>query len=125
MKLLESYFLLNLIILSAATLFLKSLEGFPVVEKQAVLTSIMVGSAALVFIGILAFHCFQEVTKKSIFKHLLAKCVAFAFVTNEDHNRSGENSEGISDGSTAEVPQQPTVSVIAMNELREPLLTDN
>jgi len=77
-----------------------------------------------VFIGILAFHCFQEVTKKRYFKHLLAKCVAF--VTNADHNRRrGENSEVISDGSTAVVPQQPTVSVIAMNELREPLLTDN
>ena len=118
MKLLESFFLLNLIILAAATLFLKSLEGFSVVEKQAVLTFMMVGSAALVFIGILVYHCFWEVAK-----NLLAKCVAF--VTNADHNRSGENCEGISDGSTAEVPQQPTVSVIAMNELREPLLTDN
>ena len=122
MKLLES-FLLNLLILAAASLFLKSFEGFSVVEKQAVLTSILVGSAALVFIGILAYHCFQEVAKKSVFRPLMAKCVAF--VTNADHNRSGENSEGISDGSTAEVPQQPTVSVIAMNELREPLLTDN
>jgi len=93
------------------------------VEKQAVLTFMMVGSAALVFIGILAYHCFQEVTKKSVFKHLLAKCVAF--FTNADHNRSGENSEGISDGSTAQVPQKPTVCDIAMNELREPLLTDN
>jgi len=120
MKLLESFFLLNLIILAAATPFLKSFEGFQVVERQAVLTSIMVGAAALVFIGILAYHCFQEVAKKSIFKHVLA------FVTNSDHNRrSGENSEGISDGSTAQVPQQPTVSVIAMNELREPLLTNN
>ena len=82
----------------------------------------MVGSAALVFIGILVYHCFWEVAKNSLFRHL-CKCVAF--VTNADHNRSGENSEGISDGSTAEVPQQPTVSVIAMNELREPLLTDN
>ena len=124
MKLLESFFLLNLIILAAATLFLKSLEGFSVVRKQAVLTSIMVGSAALVFIGILAYHCCQEVTKKSIFKNILAKCIAF--VTDADHDRGcAENSEGVSDGSTAAVPQQPTVSVIAMNELREPLLTDS
>ena len=84
----------------------------------------MVGSAALVFIGILVYHCFQEVTKKSVFRHVLLKCSAF--VTNADHNRvCAENSEGISDGSTAAVPQQPTVSVIAMNELREPLLTDS
>ena len=120
MKLLESFFLLNLIILATSTLFLKSLEGFSVVKKQAVLTSIMVGSTALVFIGILAYQCCQEVTKKSVFKHILAK-----FVTNAEHDRGcAENSEGISDGSTTAEPQQPTVSVIAMNELREPLLTD-
>ena len=60
--------------------------------------------------------------KNSVVKGL--KCSAF--VTNADHDRGcAENSEGISDGSTAAVPQQPTVSVIAMNELREPLLTDN
>ena len=124
MKLLESFFLLNLIIFASATLFLKSLEGFSVVQKQAVLTSIMVGSSALVFIGILVCHCFQEVTKKSVFKNILVKCSAF--VTNADHDRvCAENSEGVSDGSTTAVPQQPTVSVIAMNELREPLLTDN
>ena len=124
MKLLESFFLLNLIILAAATLFLKSLEGFSVVRKQAVLTSIMVGSTALVFIGILVYHCCQEVTKMSVFKNILAKCIAF--VTDADHDRGcAENSEGVSDGSTAAVPQQPTVSVIAMNELREPLLTDS
>ena len=70
------------------------------------------------------YHCFQEVAKKSIFNKFLTKCVAFV-TTAEHKRRSGENSEGISDESTAEVPQQPTVSVIAMNELREPLLTDN
>ena len=124
MKLLESFFMLNLIILSTSTLFLKSLEGFSVVKKQAVLTSIMVGSTALVFIGILAYQCCQEVTKKSVFKHAMLKCSAF--VTDADHDRGcAENSEGVSDGSTAAVPQQPTMSVIAMNELREPLLTDS
>ena len=80
-------------------------------------------SAALVFIGILVHHCFREVGKNGMFKHLLAKCVTF--VTNADHNRGGENSEGVSDGSIAEIPQQPTVSVIAMTELCESLLTDN
>ena len=123
-KLLESFFLLNLGAFAAATLFLKSLEGLSVVQKQAVLTSIMVGSAALVFIGILAYHCFQEVTKKSVLKHIFSKCSAF--VTDADHDRGcAENSEGVSDGSTAAVSQQPTVSVIAINELREPLLTDS
>jgi len=60
MRLLESFYLLNLGIFSGATLFLKSLEGFSVVERQAILTSIMIGSAFIVFIGILTCHCYQE-----------------------------------------------------------------
>jgi len=125
MRLLESFYLLNLGIFSGATLFLKSLEGFSVVERQAVLTSIMIGSAFIVFIGILACHCYQELTKTDIFRHLSARCVAF--VIKADHRRgSGENGcEGISDGSTAATLQPQTVSVIEMKELREPLLTDN
>ena len=121
MKLLESFFLLNLCIFAAATLFLKSFEGFSVVEQQAVLTSIMIGSAFLVFLGILACHCYQELAKRDTFRHLYVKCAAF--VTDRG---SRENSgEAVSDGSTAGTTlQPPTVSVIAMDELREPLLTD-
>jgi len=125
MKVLESFFLLNLGIFAAATLFLKSLEGISVVEMQAVLTSMMVGSAAVVFIGIFACHCYQELAKMDIVRHICTKRVVF--VSKADHGRgSGENGdEGISDGSTAVTPQSPTVSVIAMDELREPLLTNS
>ena len=124
MKLLESFFLLNLGILAGATLFLKSLEGSSVVEQQAVLTSIMIGSAFIVFIGILAYHCFQELAKMGIFMHLHAMCAML--VANEHRRGRDENGgEGISDGSTVATPQPPTTSVIAMDELREPLLTEN
>jgi len=127
MKILESFFLLNLGTFSGATLFLKSLEGFSVVEHQAVLTSIMTGNAFIVFIGILACHCFQELSKMGIFRHLRAKCVAF--LTNADHRRgsdgNGTGVEVISDGSTAATLQPPTVSFIEMDEHREPLLTDS
>ena len=125
MKLLESFFLLNLGIFTGATLFLKSLEGFSVVEQQAVLTTIMIGSAFIVFIGVLASHCYQELAKMETFKDLCAKCVAF--ITKADHRRGsgGNGGEGVSDGSTAATFQPQTVSVIEMDELREPLLTDN
>ena len=124
MKLLESFFLVNLAIFAAATLFLKSLEGYSVVDQQAVLTSIMIGSAFVVFIGILVYHCYQELAKRDIYRHLYAKCVA-------DRNwkrgicENVNSGEAISDGSTGATLQPPTVSVIAMDELREPLLTDN
>ena len=125
MKLLESFFLLNLSILAGGTLFLKSLEGFSVVEQQAVLTSIMIGSAFIVFIAILATHCYQELAKKDVIKDLCAKCTAF--VTKADRRRGGceNDDEGISDGSTAATSQPPTVTVVAMDEFRESLLTEN
>ena len=124
LNLLESFFLLNLGIISAATLFLKSLsiEGLSVVENQTILTSIMVGSAFVVFIGILTYHFSQELAKWNLFKQLLAK-------HKLDHRRGTIEphpiNEGIGDGSTCAAPKPPTVSVIAMSELREPLLTNN
>ena len=124
LNLLESSFLFNLGIISTATLFLKSLsvEGSSVVEKQTILTSIMVGSAFVVFIGILTYHFFQELTKWNLFKKFWAKLKL-------DHRRGTMEphpiNEGINDGSTCATPKPPTVSVIAMSELREPLLTDS
>ena len=125
MKLLESFFLLNLGIFTGATLFLKSLQGFSVVEQQAVLTTIMIGSAFIVFIGVLASHCYQELAKMETFKDLCAKCVAFITKADRRRGSGGNGGEGISDGSTAATFQPQTVSVIEMDELREPLLTDN
>ena len=124
LNLLESFFLLNLGIISAATLFLKSLsvEGLSVVEKQTILTSIMVGSAFVVFIGIFTYHFFQESTKWNLFKKFWAKLKL-------DHRRGTIEphpiSKDIGDGSTCATPKPQTVSVIAMSELREPLLTNN
>ena len=124
LNLLESFFLLNLGIISAATLFLKSLsvEGLSVVENQTILTSIMVGSAFVVFIGIFTYHFFQESTKWNLFKKFWAKLKL-------DHRRGTIEphpiSKDIGDGSTCATPKPQTVSVIAMSELREPLLTNN
>ena len=125
LNLLEFYFLLNLGIISLATLFLKSLstEGFSIVEKQTILTSIMVGSAFVVFIGILTYHFFQEITKSRLFKRVWAKCkLDHRQGTIEPHQPINED---IDDGSTCATPKPPTMSVIAMSELREPLLTDS
>ena len=121
LNLLESFFLLNLGIFSAATLFLKSLstEGFSVVEKQTILTSIMVGSAFMVFIGILTYHFFKEITKWDLFKQLWAK-------RKLDHRREPHPiNEDINDGGMCAATKPPTVSVVAMSELREPLLTNS
>jgi len=36
----------------------------------------MIGSAFLVFLGILACHCYQELAKRNAFRHLYVKCAA-------------------------------------------------
>ena len=122
LNLLEFYFLLNLGIISIATLFLKSLstEGVSIVEKQTILTSFMIGSAFVVFTGILMHHSFQEFTESRFFKKVWAKLKL-------DH-RLGTitlHPTNIGDGSTCAAPKPPTVSVVAMSELREPLLTNS
>ena len=124
LNLLEFFFLLNLGIISLATLFLKSLstEGFSVVENQTILTSIMIGSAFVVFIGILTYHFFQEITKSRLFKRFWTMCkLDHRQGTIEPHTIN----EDIDDGSTCATPKPPTMSVIAMSELREPLLTNS
>ena len=126
LNLLEFYFLLNLGIISIATLFLKSLstEGVSIVENQTILTSIMVGSAFTVFIGILMYHSFQEFTKWRLFQECWAKCKL-------DHRRGTAGIdynpiiEDIDEENPCAAPKLPTVSVIAISELREPLLTNS
>ena len=85
----------------------------------------MICSAFIVFIGVLASHCYQELAKMETFKDLCAECVAFITKADRRRGSGGNGGEGISDGSTAATFQPQTVSVIEMDELREPLLTDN
>ena len=124
LNLLEYFFLLNLGIFSAATLFLNSLslEGFSAVEKQNILTLIMAGSVFVVFVGILTYHFFQELSKWQLLKKL---CVKLHSDCNRRTNVIDSVNRDINDASTSETLKPATVSVVAMSELRESLLTDN
>ena len=100
LNLLEYFFLLNLGIFSAATLFLKSLslEGFSAVEKQNILTLIMAGSVFVVFVGILTYHFFQELSKWQLLKKL---CVKLHSDCNRRTNVTDSVNRDINDGSTS------------------------
>ena len=104
----------------------KIVRGFLVVEQQAVLTSIMVGSAFIAFVVIFSCHCYKELAKMDVFGHFCAKCVGFVTAADLIRGRGEKNGgEGISDGSTAATLQPQTVSVFSLNDLREPLLDDS
>jgi len=124
LNLLEYFFLLNLGIFSAAALFLKSLSlgGFSAVEKPIVLTLIMAGSVFVVFVGILTYHFFQELSKWQLLKEI---CVKLHADCNRRANVTDSVNRDINDGSTSETLKPATVSVVAMSDLRESLLTDN
>ena len=72
LHLVDAFLLLNLGIFAAASLFVMTSEAAP--SKQAHVTTVMVGTAFIVFISTLAFHCYQE-AKKFTLGHWLLKCL--------------------------------------------------
>jgi len=103
---------LNLGIFTAATQFLQASRASP--QKQEYLTCIMIGSAFAAFCAVLLYHCYQAVKNKGILQYILSHYPQRR-VQLED--RSGNE--------IAPVVPQPTVSVIELNVLHEPLLTEN
>ena len=76
----------------------------------------MVGSAFAVFCAVLLYHCYQAVKNKSIVQYALGHC-PLRRVQLQDRLGNGV--------AIAPVVPQPTVSVVELNDLREPLLTEN
>jgi len=82
----------------------------------------MAGSVFVVFIGILTYHFFQELSKWQLLKELGDKLYSYC---NRRANVTDSVNRDINDASTSETLKPVTVSVVAMSELRESLLTDN
>ena len=108
----ELFYLLNLGIFTAATQFLQTSQASP--QKQEHLAWIMVGSAFAVFCAVLLYHGYQAVKNKSIVQYALGHCP----------HRRVQLQAGPDNDVTPVVPQ-PTISVVKISDLREPLLTEN
>jgi len=108
----ESFYLLNLGIFTAATQFLQTSQASP--QKQEYLTCIMVGSAFAAFCTVLLYHCYQAVKNKWILQYIHSHCPKRRV---QFQDRPGNE--------VAPVVPQPTVSVVELKDLREPLLTEN
>ena len=70
---LESFFLLNLCILSIATLYVRSDERVDY-HNSVIVSSLSVMIAFVFFIGIMVFHAYQQQKKLQLFQHLRNYC---------------------------------------------------
>jgi len=78
------------------------------------LTCIMVGSAFAAFCTVLLHHCYQAVKNKWILQYIRNHCPKRRV---QFQDRPGNE--------VVPVVPQPTVSVVELKDLREPLLTEN
>ena len=116
----ESFYLLNLEILSTATLLLKSL-GDPSSRKQEIVTDIMVGTAFVVFCSIVLYHFYVCLSSMRLMHTI------WSVLRNNSNQRTTATATAIAaaHGSPRHVHVQPgnaTVSHINFIELREPLI---
>ena len=122
----ESFYLLNLAILTTATLLLKSL-GEPSSTSQEIVTDIMVGTAFAVFCAIVLYHFYVSLRNmrlmSTIWSVLRNKRTATATVVATASTTASATAAAHGSPSAANVqPGNPSVSYINFIELREPLL---
>ena len=115
MHIFESFYLLNLGIFTAATQFLKASEASP--QSQEYLTCTMVGSSFVVFCTILGYHSYKLVQRNKVLEPIHVwwqqrKAKDQAQHTDTEIQQDIHNE-----------PPQPTVTVLELSQLREPLLT--
>ena len=113
---LESFFILNLCVLSVATFYLKDKGG----QTQLVLSSLSVGTTFVTFICLLFFHIYLRFKSTSIYHHYIAPCtlkvcssVFRLFNTQVENNMETDFTELLTG---------PSVVTSTTVEIREPLL---
>ena len=110
---LESFFILNLLVFSVATFYLKDKN----IESQPAILSTSVGVSFVIFIGILFFHVHLLLKSTNVLEHVLKflflknqlLCKVFKIVPREDENMTLESND-------------PEVVTSTLVELREPLI---
>ena len=118
LNIMEPSLVLNLGLYAAGTMFVRSSDTFPH-NRLMILTCIMVGYVFAVFCLIVCYHCTLTVRKTRTWQKIKH------YFTRAAHNDDREGGDISYSGSNAVQPRQPTVTVIELSQLREPLLTDN
>ena len=107
----ENSFFINLIILSLMTLYFRASGG-----NQAALVYIAVSITFAQFIAIVFYHILRKREVRRVMQRWHMK---LSLNRTPDRRRNIDNQQ-----EQEVVARQPTLSVIALHELREPLLTD-
>ena len=118
LNIMEPSLVLNLGLYAAGTMFVRSSDTFSH-NRLMILTCIMVGYVFAVFCLIVCYHCTLTVRKTRTWQKIKH------YFTRAAHNDDREGGDISYSGSNAVQPRQPTVTVIELSQLREPLLTDN
>ena len=121
----ECFYILNLGVYSAATQFLTSSGASP--HQQGQLAAVMVGSAFLVFCGILLYHLYTQLQNIDMVKTYLSRVMKWLcpWSKKTDVEMAEVEMAELEVEDMAPSANKPTVSVVEFNKLREPLLTEN
>jgi len=109
LSILENTFVLNLTLLSLTTMYIRTNGG-----NQAALVYTAVGTAFVQFIAIVSYHV--------LMKRELRQLIQWWYLKIHP-NRTADKKNNDSQSLIQKMIRQPTHSVIALHELREPLLT--
>ena len=121
---LESFFILNLGIFSAATSYLK--EESEDENSQFLLSSISVGIAFITFIGILVFHISFVLKSSNIWKQRMIPIIKRSYFLSKIFRKTAVNDNGYSttrNVETAVLHALPTSTEVAI-DLNKPLLLE-
>ena len=119
----ESFYLLNLVILSAATLLLRGLDESSTSSSQEIVTDVMVGTAFAVFCAIMLYHFCVYILKISVTQIKIKQAIQALFRIRY-HNQEQPTRITRRVDLNPNVPVSSnvhTVSYFELNQLREPL----
>ena len=109
---LELFFLLNLAIFASATLYLRA-SGNTGTQQQT-LSLVSVGSALLVFMAVLVYHCYSQLARMNIVKKLIERLhTVWPWKIHRDY--SADQNEGVPEPQVR--VSSPTRSEVSLKEL--------
>ena len=110
---LEIFFILNLIVFAACTQFLKTSKASS--QKLEYVTCTMVGSAFIVFWGIITYHSYHQIRNSRVVfvQYIITLCCRQRKIPKTPPNRHDPNEDVI------HVSPQPTVTVVELCQLTE------
>ena len=117
LSILENSFILNLTLLSLTTMYIRANGG-----NQAALVYTAVGTAFVQFVAIVLYHVLMKRELRQLIQRWYSRLGRSRMANKRDTKSETLNQQEVIN--QQEEIRQPTHSIIALHELREPLLTN-